>query len=63
MCPLPSFLHVSLVLHPAPQVYSFAELQASMQELLATRHTAIAEGGREMAKLLAASAKTLKINK
>lgn len=47
----------------ALQVCSYDELSGSMRELLSTRHAAVTDGGKEMAKLLAASAKTLKINK
>jgi len=38
-------------------------LRTSVQELLSLRHSAVTDGGKEMTKLLAASAKTLKINK
>jgi hypothetical protein len=48
---------------PCVQVYTFDDLRSSVQELLSLRHAAITEGGKEMAKLLAASSKTLKINK
>ena len=40
-------------------MYSAEELAASTRDLLAVRHAAVAEGGREITRLLAASAETL----
>lgn len=44
------------------RVYSSEELQAGMRELVATRHAVTAEGGREIARLLADSAAVLGID-
>ncbi|KAL4450636.1 hypothetical protein ABPG77_000992 [Micractinium sp. CCAP 211/92] len=45
------------------RVYSFEELGAIMQEVIRSRHAAVTDGGKEIAKHLAALSRTLKANK
>lgn len=45
------------------QAYSFAELQSLSKEAIATRHGVVADGSREIMRLLAATHKALKVTK
>jgi hypothetical protein len=45
------------------RVARFEELSSSMNDIVASRHAAVADGGKEIAKHIAALARTLKVNK
>eukprot|EP00891_Asterochloris_glomerata_P002883 jgi/Astpho2/2883/Aster-01037 len=45
------------------KVYSYEELRTSVREVISTRHSAINDGGKEVAKLLSNSNRTLKVSK